>query len=116
WQDFFEAINETKCDGALIARGALGNPWIFQQIENCLADQDSFEIDLDERIRIVKQHFDLHLRHYGPTSVSTFRKHLSWYFKGLPHFKKFKQQLMTETDPKKLDKILNEVLDTPVNH
>ncbi len=32
WQDCFQALDETKCDGVLIARGALGSPWIFSQI------------------------------------------------------------------------------------
>jgi tRNA-dihydrouridine synthase B len=46
---FFDALDVTKCDGVLIARGALGNPWIFSQIENRLEGQDASPVSLDER-------------------------------------------------------------------
>jgi len=115
WQDFFSALDETGCNGALIARGALGNPWIFAQIETQLKKEEIEQIDLQERIRVVRHHLKLHLELYGPEAVPTFRKHLSWYFKGLPHFKKFKQAMMTETDRQKLDKIFDQVLDEAVS-
>ena len=107
--EFFKAINETKCDGALIGRGALGNPWIFKEIENTMLGKTIEEPSLDEIIKTVKKHLKLHLKHYGPKSLPTFRKHLSWYFKGVPHFKEFKHRMMTAKTPKELDKILSEV-------
>lgn len=107
--DFFKAIDETGCDGALIGRGALGNPWIFKQIENQLNSKEIKEPNLSEIIKIVKKHIKLHLIHYGPESLPTFRKHLSWYFKGVSNFKQFKEPLMTATTPSELDKIFDEV-------
>lgn len=110
WEDYFSAISETGCDGVLIARGGLGNPWIFKQIEQKLAGQTPMEVTIEERVRVVRMHLDLHLKQYGVQAVPTFRKHLSWYFKGIPHFKEFKQRMMTEKDPKALDAIFDEVL------
>lgn len=111
WQDFFAAIEETGCDGVLIARGALGNPWIFKQIEEKLRDKNPQEITLEERIRVVREHLDLHLAQYGEERVPTFRKHLSWYFKGLPNFKQYKQDLMAAADKKDVNKILDRILE-----
>ncbi|MBT3212974.1 MAG: tRNA-dihydrouridine synthase family protein, partial [Planctomycetaceae bacterium] len=77
WEDYFAALEETSCDGVLIARGALGNPWIFAQIEQKLAGKEPDVITLEERITVVKRHLDLHLAQYGEEKLATFRKHMS---------------------------------------
>ncbi len=110
YEDYFQAIEETGCDGVLIARGALGNPWIFRQIEDVLAGREPFIVTLEERIRVVKEHLQLHLEQYGEAAVNTFRKHLSWYFKGIPHFKVYKQGLMTAKTQKEVLDILDQML------
>jgi tRNA-dihydrouridine synthase B len=112
WQDYFKALDETGCDGVLIARGALGNPWIFKQIQEKLNGKEPEEVTLEERIRVVRMHLNLHLNQYGDDRLPTFRKHLSWYFKGLPHFKQFRQEMMTAPDEKTLDTIFDTVLKT----
>lgn len=96
-QDYFDALDETGCDGVLIARGGLGNPWIFEQIERRMRGEEEREISAQERADVVLQHFDWHLTQYGEKALPTFRKHLSWYFKGIEHFKAIKVQLMTST-------------------
>ncbi len=110
WEDFFLALEETKCDGVLIARGALGNPWIFAQIEQKLAGQNPDIISLEERVSVVKRHLDLHLAQYGEDKLATFRKHMSWYFKGIPHFKSFKMPLMTATGKQEVIDLLDQIL------
>jgi len=108
WQDYFDAIDETKCDGALIGRGALGNPWIFAQIEQKLADEKPMEVTLRDRIDTSLKHLDYHLEYYGDEKLPTFRKHLSWYFKGIAGFKPYKQTVMTATDKETIAQTLEE--------
>ncbi len=110
WQDFFSSLDVTGCDGVLIARGALGNPWIFEQIESKLAGKEPREITLAERVDVALKHFDLHLQQYGQDKVATFRKHLSWYFKGQPHFKQYREKLMTAPDRATVEAILRSVV------
>ncbi len=99
------ALAVSACDGVLIARGALGNPWIFQQIHDLLNNKMPQPITLEERLRVVRRHFVLHLEEYGLNSVNTFRKHLSWYFKGLANFKQHKDPMMKATTKKDLDEV-----------
>ena len=106
WQDYFEALEQTECDGVLIARGGLGNPWIFSQIEQKLVDEEPHEVTFQERITVAKQHLQGHVEQYGEKSVPTFRKHLSWYFKGIPNFKSVKIELMAATTQKDVNQIL----------
>lgn len=109
WKDYFAALEETACDGVLIARGGLGNPWIFQQIEAALRGEVPNEVTMEERLRIVHMHLTLHLEQYGAHGIATFRKHLSWYFKGLPGAKAFRERLMTTTDCSVLESIFEEM-------
>jgi tRNA-dihydrouridine synthase B len=104
-----QALNRSGCDGVLIARGALGNPWIFAQYTNIQKGEIPFVVTLQERIRVVRRHLHLHLEQYGDGAVSTFRKHLSWYFKGIPHVKPFREHMMTVKTRAELEQILNDL-------
>ena len=105
----FNALDQTKCDGVLIARGALGNPWIFSQIEEMLEGKEPTQVTLDERISTVKQHLDFHIEQYGERGVVTFRKHMSWYFRGIDGAKKFKQRLHTSSTREEVHDILDKM-------
>ncbi|MBI5794341.1 tRNA dihydrouridine synthase DusB [Candidatus Uhrbacteria bacterium] len=104
------ALNQTKTDGVLIARGALGNPWIFSQIADVLQGKIPTQVTLEERIRVIKAHLAYHLEQYGPAGIKTFRKHLSWYFRGVPGARPFKERLHTTENVEAVHEILNEIL------
>jgi tRNA-dihydrouridine synthase B len=79
-------FDQTGCDGVAVARGALGNPWIFREIppliDNRLPPTRPSARDIAET---ALRHLRLIIRHYGETiGVMRFRKHLGWYLKGLP--------------------------------
>ncbi|MBT5807820.1 tRNA dihydrouridine synthase DusB [Candidatus Uhrbacteria bacterium] len=105
-----DALKQTECDGVLIARGALGNPWIFSQIDDLLAGRKPKQITLKERIRVVKMHLDFHVEQYGEKGVRTFRKHLSWYFRGIHGAKPYKNRLHTTDSVEEVHAILGEML------
>jgi tRNA-dihydrouridine synthase B len=104
-----EALEKTGADGVAVARGALGNPWIFKQIKEVLGENTISEITIEERIRIIKKHARLHIDHYGPKSLVTFRKHLSWYFKGVTGTKQFRKDLHQIKTLEELDFMLEEI-------
>lgn len=52
-----EMFDQTSCDGVLVARGAIGNPWIFKRIEKFLKDGKlGPEVSLDEKKTMLKKH------------------------------------------------------------
>ncbi len=105
-----KALDISKCDGVLIARGALGNPWIFKQFMDIAGGRQPEAVTLEERIRVIKIHLALHIEQYGEHAVNTFRKHLSWYFKGQPNVKSHREKMMTVRTASELVEILNEML------
>lgn len=106
-----QALSLSKCDGVLIARGALGNPWIFQDIHALLQGGAEHIVTFAERMAIVRRHIALHLEEYGQRGVPTFRKHLSWYFKGIAHTKPYKDAMMRATTVDELEAVFVEMED-----
>ena len=110
YQDCFDALKETGCDGVLIARRGLGNPWIFKQIEQVIAGEEPMVVTMEERVRVMVMHLKLHVEQYGEGGVRTFRKHISWYLKGLPNMKETKVRLMAAMTEAEVVEILHELV------
>lgn len=76
----YSMFEETGCDAVMIARGALGNPWIFRSM---LEGRD-YVPSRRERVDIIKEHFSLLLEEKGEyVAVRSMRKHIGWYVKGM---------------------------------
>lgn len=87
---------ETGCDGVMIGRAAVGNPWLFKQAKAFLKDGTILEEpDLDERIRICLEHVRLAVDFKGERGVKICRKFFANYFKGMPHVSELRQALVT---------------------
>jgi len=83
--DAWRMIRMTGCDGVMIGRGALGNPWIFKgAISYLSAETDSVTPTLNERKEMIMGHLEKESIFGGAESaVTRFRKHLLWYTKKL---------------------------------
>lgn len=97
----------SDCDGIMIGRGSLGNPWIFKQIEDALNKKTITYPDWGQKIDLCISHYTLAIKYHGEhKAVREMRKHLSWYIKGMPNCIEVKNQINTEEDSEKVIKIL----------
>ena len=55
----FDRFRETKCDGVLIGRGAMANPWIFRQIEDAIHSREVFQPTLRDKRDILLEYFEM---------------------------------------------------------
>lgn len=55
----FARWRETNCDGILIGRGAMANPWIFRQVEDSLAGRETFQPTLEDKRAVLLEYFDM---------------------------------------------------------
>lgn len=90
-----EMFEYTGCDGIMIGRGALGNPWVFDRIKYYLETGKKKEIVSDEeKLRVLKEHFELILKYKGEyTATREIRKNIAWYVKGMPNASRFKANI-----------------------
>jgi len=89
-------FGETGCDGIMIGRGAIDNPWIFRQAKDFLrTGEPGSAVDIDERFTVLLEHLNLSVQFKGERKgIIEFRKHYSGYLKGLPFASKVRQDLM----------------------
>jgi len=81
--DINKMFTQTNCDGIMIGRAALGNPWFFTQIKKYINNEDFNEISLEERLQICQKHLELLVQIHGEVVGSNnMKKHFAWYFKG----------------------------------
>ncbi|HKK94949.1 MAG TPA: tRNA dihydrouridine synthase DusB [Anaerovoracaceae bacterium] len=94
-EDGINMLNETGCDFIMVARGALGNPWIFRELIMAYDGNINIPIPtIEERKEIMLKHLDLTAKYKGETvAVREMRKHVAWYTKGLPNSSAFRNQI-----------------------
>ncbi|MEI8348832.1 MAG: tRNA dihydrouridine synthase DusB [Candidatus Omnitrophota bacterium] len=87
-------FEETGCDAVVIARGALGNPWIFEEMKAYFRHTTLHHgPGMDERTKTMHIHLQLCLDFYGErTGLILFRKFFNWYTKGIPGTKPLREQ------------------------
>jgi tRNA-dihydrouridine synthase B len=109
-----QAMLETGCDGVMIGRGAIANPWIFKQTKHFLERGEHMpEPSIEEKIQTCIEHLKLNVQYKGKKyGVQTFRKHYMGYLKGLPNVVALRGELMQYTTleqvVERLQKYLNE--------
>ena len=87
---------ETGCDGVMIGRGAIQNPWIFQQAKHYMQTGEQMpEPSIGERIDTCLEHLRLVVEARGEQrGVVEFRKHYAGYLKGVRTAAKVRGELM----------------------
>lgn len=80
----------TKCDGIMVARGVLGNPWLIEEI---LKDKD-IEVNTKMRTDMALRHAKMLIAELGEErAMVEIRKHVIWYVKGIPNSAKIRDAL-----------------------
>lgn len=82
--DAVRMVEISDCDGIAVARGALGNPWIFEEITAALEGKEYVNPSLKERMALAFSQAERMIEEKGEyVAVREARKHISWYIKGV---------------------------------
>ena len=98
----------TGVDGIMIGRGAMGNPWIFEQIKYFIENNNKMpRPDNEEKYEIIKQHIELNIKEKGEiVGINEMRKNISAYTKNMPEASKFRDEVNHITNADELiDKV-----------
>ena len=92
--DFIKIIETTNADGVMIARGAMGNPFLFKYIKDYLKTGTYSKVSPSEIIDQIKEQYDLSLEFKDEKLVvNQMRKHVGWYIKGLKDSSKVRDEV-----------------------
>ncbi|HBE41910.1 MAG TPA: tRNA dihydrouridine synthase DusB [Bacteroidales bacterium] len=105
-----EMFRKYGVDGIMIGRASVGRPWIFSDIKHYLSTGELLpEPTIEEKAELALKHFEKSLEFKeGKRAIYEMRRHLSNYFKGLPHFKETRFRLLTSLDPDEIRNIIKE--------
>jgi nifR3 family TIM-barrel protein len=117
-------LRETEVDGLGIARGAMGNPWIFKELKKTLslrggaqattrqsrvflpAGRQGFAIARNDMKKTILKHAKLAEKLKGEQGIVEMRKHLCWYVQGLPGAKRLREKLVKVSNINDIKKII----------
>lgn len=110
-EDAKSAFGNYGVDAIMIGRATYGHPWIFKEIKHYLSTGNPMpELTLEEKKDLALRHLQKSIEIKGERKgVLEMRRHLSCYFKAIPHFKETRQRLVTENDPEELIKIIKNI-------
>ena len=104
WSDAQRILTETEADGLALARGALGRPWLFQEIK------ENREIKIDKQFIFATalEHARLAAELKGQTGIIEMRKHLCAYVSGLAGARELRGKLIGANSLLDIEKIFSE--------
>jgi len=100
-QDVLRMFSETGCDGVMIGRASMKNPWIYRQAADLLAGRAVVEPTLDDRRRLILEHFRLLLEQERDVrfALHKLRTFTGWYTHGLPAGKHLRARISSLEGP-----------------
>lgn len=110
-------IEQTGCDLVMVGRAALGNPFLFAEINAALdrklkiTNYESPAAGWQERMEVVKEHITMSVADKGELrGIREMRKHLGWYIKGIPGAAALRQELMHAETEAEVLKLLENIV------
>lgn len=98
------------CDGIMIGRGAIGYPWIFEEIKHFFETGEKLpEPTILQRLEAVRQHAEWSAEWKGERlGLIEMRQHYSNYFRGIPHFKEWRMKFLEIFTLEEMDQVIAE--------
>ncbi len=109
--DYKKIIEISNCDGVMIGRGCLGNPWIFRDILNFLKSNEIKKTTMKEIIETCNEHVYL-LKKFKNDKVviNLSKKHLSYYLKGFKDSSLYRKEVMRSETIEEIEKVISNII------
>lgn len=108
--DALKMLEVTGCDGLMIGRGSLGNPWIFEEISARLANKEFASPSIEKRLDTCLEHIRLIRDNKGEyTAAAEIKKHAALYIKGVRSAASVRDRIMKTHSTEELEAIIFEL-------
>jgi len=99
-QDAVTMVDEAKCDGVMVGRGALGRPWLPGRILVHFGLSPNGSSRFTSFFEVIRQHLEMQIQWWGALgAVLRMRKHLAWYSRNFPGGAEFRKNVFRLEDP-----------------
>ena len=106
-------LEETVCDYVMVGRAAMGDPFVFTQINRYLEGLPPLEISLEQRLETLKEQVRRMAVYKGKrVAFLEARKHTAWYLKGLPGAAALRRDCGSISSMADVEKICEKALET----
>lgn len=111
-QDAARMLGVTGCDGIMVGRGAMGNPWLFRELVHFLNTGEVLPgPNPEERIKTAIRHLAFMVESKGEqVAVFEMRKHAAWYTKGMRGAARIREMINKAQSRKEIEEILKSLL------
>jgi tRNA-dihydrouridine synthase B len=101
--DVIRMQRETGCNGVMIGRASIGNPWIFAQALGLIQSEQPRPPDLSKRLKGTLRYIDVSVSHFGEDrAVRMMRSRVPWFVKGLPGSSRFRSSIVRATSRREM--------------
>ena len=103
--------DEFGLDGAMIGRASIGNPWFFAQVKHYFKTKEHLPPPtIKDRVEMARRHLQMAIDWKGDElGVFETRRHYTNYFKGIPHFKEYRLQMVTLDNASEVFEVFDQV-------
>ncbi len=116
-QDYNKMKCTTGCDGVMIGRAALGNPWIFKSILNNVRIDRNSEVDIIDIIHTAKLHIQMLEKYYNhKIYINLSKKHFNYYFKGFEGASYWRKKFMQIESASEIKQFLREMEESAIRN
>lgn len=113
-EDAQRMLSETGCDMIMIGRGAMGNPWLFNEINRYLLTGETISRpSYSEVLKVCIDQFEKTVECYGEGyAANSMKRHIAFYLKGLPASSEVKMSIFNSKKSQQMIDILNRYKDS----
>lgn len=112
-EDALKMFEQTNVDGIMIGRGAIGNPFIFEQIIDYLQGKEERKIGKQEKLDVILEHINLLVKEKGENvGIKEMRKHLAYYVRNEKDASKIREKINKIDNKQELITCLDEYFKT----
>lgn len=111
-EDAFEMINQTDCNGLMIGRSAIGNPWIFSQVKAVMEGKPVQPVSIARRFEAMKEYLKVTVEYLGEKQACfMMRSRLGWFVKGLISSGRFRESIKQISSENEAQEIISSYLE-----
>jgi nifR3 family TIM-barrel protein len=105
-EDALRMRQETDCDGIMIGRGALKNPWLFRQVQELENDAPVFHPQMQDKYQLIKDYFQLLFAEGTPGAIGKMKQFASWFTHAIPYGAHLRKQIYLSKDA---EEVMNKI-------